>query len=44
MFLAASYEAKADYLVSLYNHLLYLKYYHGRQILTPSLFLKALEI
>ena len=44
MFLATSYEAKADYLVSLDNHLLSLKYYHGTQILTPSLFLKALEI
>ncbi len=43
MFLATSYEAKADYLVSLDNHLLSLKYYHGTQILTPSLFLKALE-
>ncbi len=43
MFLAASYEAKADYLVSLDNHLLSLKDYHSTQILTPSLFLKALE-
>ncbi|MEA5511108.1 putative toxin-antitoxin system toxin component, PIN family [Crocosphaera sp. UHCC 0190] len=43
MFLAASYEAKADYLVSLDNHLLSLKFYHGTQILTPSLFLKVLE-
>ena len=43
MFLATSYEAKADYLVSLDNELLSLKYYHGTQILTPSLFLKALE-
>ncbi|NJL83252.1 MAG: putative toxin-antitoxin system toxin component, PIN family [Chloroflexaceae bacterium] len=38
-FLAAAYEAKADYLVSLDNHLLSLKFYHGTQILTPSLFL-----
>jgi hypothetical protein len=38
-FLAAAYEAKADYLVSLDNHLLRLKYYHGTQILTPNLFL-----
>jgi putative PIN family toxin of toxin-antitoxin system len=44
MFLAASYEAKADYLVSLDNHLLLLKFYHGTQILTPSLFLQALLI
>lgn len=43
MFLAASYESKSDYLVSLDNHLLSLKYYHGTQILTPSLFLKVLE-
>ncbi len=44
MFLAAAYEAKADYLVSLDNHLLSLKYYHGTQILTPSLFLRALVV
>ncbi|MGB5594935.1 MAG: putative toxin-antitoxin system toxin component, PIN family [Crocosphaera sp.] len=43
MFLAASYEAKADYLVSLDNHLLSLKFYHGTHILTPSLFLKVLN-
>ena len=41
MFLATAYEAKADYLVSLDNHLLSLKFYHGTQILTPGLFLKA---
>ncbi len=41
-FLAAAYEAKADYLVSVDNHLLSLKYYHGTQILTPALFLRAL--
>jgi putative PIN family toxin of toxin-antitoxin system len=41
MFLAAAYEAKADYLVSLDNHLLSLKFYHGTQILTPSLFLRT---
>ena len=41
MFLAAAYEAKADYLVSLDNHLLSLKFYHGTQILTPGLFLRA---
>ena len=43
MFLAASYEAKANYLVSLDNHLLSLKFYHGTQILTPSLFLKVFD-
>jgi putative PIN family toxin of toxin-antitoxin system len=42
IFLAAAYEAKADYLVSLDNHLLSLKFYHGTQILTPSLFLQSL--
>jgi len=41
MFLAAAYEAKADYLVSLDNHLLFLKFYHGTQILTPGLFLRT---
>jgi len=41
-FLAAAYEAKADYLVSVDNHLLSLKYYHGTQILSPALFLRAL--
>ena len=42
-FLAAIYESKADYLISLDNHLLSLKYYHGTQILTPQLFLTALS-
>jgi uncharacterized protein len=41
-FLAAAYEAKADYLVSVDNHLLSLKYYHGTQILNPALFLRVL--
>lgn len=41
-FLAAAYEAKADYLVSLDNDLLSLKYYHGTQILTPDLFVRTL--
>jgi putative PIN family toxin of toxin-antitoxin system len=41
MFLAAAYKPKADYLVSLDNHLLSLKFYHGTQILTPGLFLQA---
>ena len=43
MFLAAAYESGADYLVSLDNHLLSLKFYHGTQILIPSLFLQALS-
>ena len=42
-FLAAHSESKADYLISLDNHLLSLKYYHGTQILTPHLFLTALS-
>ncbi len=42
-FLAAAYEAKADYLVSVDNHLLSLKYYHGTQIVTPALFLRYLQ-
>lgn len=45
MFLAAAYEAGADYLVSLdAKHLLPLKYYHGTQILIPTLFLRALDL
>jgi putative PIN family toxin of toxin-antitoxin system len=44
MFLAAAYESKADYLVSLdRKHLLPLKHYHGTQILTPALFIKAID-
>lgn len=44
MFLAAAYEAKADYLVSLdRQHLLPLKHYHGTQILTPALFIRAIN-
>jgi putative PIN family toxin of toxin-antitoxin system len=42
-FLAAAFEAKADYLVSVDNHLLSLKYYHGTQIVTPALFLRSLQ-
>ncbi|HIK09589.1 MAG TPA: putative toxin-antitoxin system toxin component, PIN family [Oscillatoriaceae cyanobacterium M33_DOE_052] len=42
-FLAAAFEAKADYLVSVENHLLSLKYYHGTQIVTPALFLRSLQ-
>jgi predicted nucleic acid-binding protein len=44
MFLAAAYEAKADYLVSLdQQDLLPLKHYHGTQIVTPALFIRVLE-
>lgn len=44
MFLAAAYEAKADYLISLdKEHLLPLKHYHGTQILTPVLFISLLN-
>ncbi len=44
-FLAAAYESKADYLVSLDSRdLLPLKYYHGTQIIRPSAFLRFLEI
>lgn len=42
-FLAAAYEAKADYLLSFdKKHLLPLKHFHGTQILTPELFIRAL--
>lgn len=45
MFLGAAYEAKADYLVSLdKQHLLPLKHYHGTQILTPTLFIRSLNL
>ena len=44
IFLAAIYEAQADYLVSLDSkHLLPLKHYHGTQILLPTLFLSSLN-
>ncbi len=43
IFLAAAYEAKANYLVSLdRQNLLPLKYFHGTQIMSPSLFLRML--
>ncbi len=43
MFLAAAYESKADYLVSYdKKSLLPLKHFHGTQILSPHLFLRAL--
>jgi len=42
-FLAAAYEADADYLVSLdAKHLLPLKFFHGTQILAPHLFVRAM--
>ncbi|MBD2773818.1 putative toxin-antitoxin system toxin component, PIN family [Iningainema tapete] len=44
MFLAAAYEAKANYLVSLDTQsLLPIKYYHGTQILSPAQFLDVLN-
>lgn len=44
MFLAAAYESKADYLVSLdKKHLLPLKHYHGTQILSPAIFIRLLN-
>ncbi len=44
MFLAAAYEAKANYLVSLdRQHLLPLKHYHGTQIITPALFIRVIN-
>lgn len=45
IFLAAAYEAGADYLVSLdAKHLLPLKYYYGTQIRIPTLFLEVLKL
>lgn len=42
--LAAAYEAKADYLLSLdKKHILPIKYYHGTQILVAKLFIGALN-
>jgi uncharacterized protein len=38
-FLAAAYEAKADFLISLDSDLLNLKFFHGTQIVTPAAFL-----
>ena len=44
IFLAAAYESNADYLVSLdKKHLLPLKHYHRKQILSPSLFIRLLN-
>ncbi len=43
MFLAASYESHADWLVSLdKKSILKLKYFHGTQIRTPDLFLREI--
>lgn len=39
-FLAAAYEAKADFLISLDSDLLNLKFSHGTQIITPAAFLE----
>jgi len=41
-FLAAAYEAKADFLISLDSDLLNLKFSHGTQIVTPAAFLDLL--
>ena len=43
IFLAASFESKADYIVSYdAKSLLPLKYFHGAQIVLPSLFMRVL--
>jgi len=39
-FLAAAYEAKADFLISLDSDLLNRKFAHGTQIITPATFLE----
>jgi putative PIN family toxin of toxin-antitoxin system len=41
-FIAAAYEAKADFVISLDSDLLNLKYSHGTQIITPAAFLEYL--
>jgi putative PIN family toxin of toxin-antitoxin system len=41
-FIAAAYESKADFLISLDNDLLNLKYSHGTQIITSAAFLEFL--
>jgi putative PIN family toxin of toxin-antitoxin system len=43
IFLSASYEAKADYLVSLDKHLLNLKHFHKTLIFNPQSFLNQLS-
>jgi len=43
IFLSASYESKADYLVSLNKHLLNLKHFHNTIILNPQSFLNQLS-
>jgi len=42
MFLAAAYEAGADYLISYDAHLLHLKHFHKTQILLPHLLMRHL--
>lgn len=42
MFIAAAYEAKSDFIISLDSDLLNLKYSHGTQIITPAAFLEYL--
>jgi uncharacterized protein len=45
LFLAAAYEANADYIVSLdQKQILPLKNYHGTQILNPILFIRTLNL
>jgi uncharacterized protein len=45
LFLAAAYESKADYIVSLdQKQILPLKHYHGTQILNPILFIQTLNL
>lgn len=41
-FLAAAYESKANFLISLDRDLLNLKFFHGTQIVTPAAFLDFL--
>jgi len=41
-FIAAAYEAKPDFVISLDSDLLNLKYSHGTQIITPAAFLEYL--
>ncbi len=43
IFLSACYESKADYLVSLDNHLLNLKHFHNTLIFNPQSFLDQLK-
>lgn len=43
VFLAAALEGRADYIVTLDQHLLSLKQYHGIQIVRPTFFLRHLR-